>query len=100
LKNKQDPLSLDAIIVTHNHTDHISDAHVMIEGMANYALKKRGILIGSKRTIDGGEGVYPGISVFHKSKVERAYAAEWNSRERFETERGTFELAAFPMKHD
>src|SRR3989344_3155919 len=36
-----DPRKLDAIIVTHYHVDHCTDANVMIEAMTNYALKKR-----------------------------------------------------------
>ena len=35
---KQDPLKLDAIIVTHYHIDHCSDAAVLIEGMTDYAI--------------------------------------------------------------
>jgi ribonuclease BN (tRNA processing enzyme) len=100
VKNGQDPLKLDAVIVTHNHTDHITDAIVMIEGMTSYALKKRGILIGSRRTILGGDGFDRGINSWHQSKVETVYAAEYDVKKGFVTERGSFEIEPRRMKHD
>jgi ribonuclease BN (tRNA processing enzyme) len=48
-----DPLKLDAIIVTHYHIDHCNEASLMVEGMTSYALKKKGIFIGSKYVIEG-----------------------------------------------
>lgn len=100
IKNRQDPLGLDVIIVTHNHTDHVCDAGVLIEGMAKYSLKKRGIVIGSKMTIDGAEGSDRGITRWHQSKAAEVYAAIIGEKKTFQTEKGRFELDMFGMKHD
>ncbi len=61
IKNRLDPLSLDCVIVTHNHVDHVTDAMALIEGMTHYGLKKRGIIIGSRHTILGDESGDKGI---------------------------------------
>jgi len=102
IRNRQDPLSLDCIIVTHNHTDHVSDAAVLIEGMTNYSLKKRGILIGSKQVIEGDPeiGRDRGIGRWHQSKVSIVYAAEFGDKRRFETEKGSFQIEIVKLKHD
>jgi phosphoribosyl 1,2-cyclic phosphodiesterase len=97
---RQDPLKLDAVIVTHNHVDHVTDAEVLVEGMTRYALKKRGVLIGSKRTIEGDANGDKGISTWHQSKVGTIYAAEPGERKAFKTERGSFEMEFIGMKHD
>jgi len=100
LKHKQDPLKLDCVLVTHNHVDHVSDAEVLVEAMTGYALKKRGILIGSKRTIEGDENGDRGIGTWHQNKVGNIYAAEPGERKAFKNEKGSFEIEIIRMKHD
>lgn len=97
LRNRQNPLSLDAIIVTHNHVDHFSDAMALIEGMSSYGLKKRGIVIGSKNSLNGSE---KGISSYHQERAASVYAAEYGERKRFQTGKGFFEIEILPMKHE
>jgi len=96
VRNRQDPLKLDAIIVSHNHTDHVTDARVLIEGMSGYALRKKGIFIGSKVTL-GTDG---GIGEFHLEKIATVYAAEYLDHKKFETGKGFFEIDIYPMKHE
>lgn len=100
LKHKQDPLKLDAVIVTHNHVDHVSDAEVLVEAMTGYALKKRGVLIGSKRTVEGDKNGDKGISTWHQSKAGAVYSAEVGEKKMFKTEKGQFEIEIIRMKHD
>ncbi len=90
----QDPLSIDCVIVSHHHTDHVSDAQVMVEAMTHYTLKKRGIFIGSKNTIEQN-----GISKWHQKLVATCWAAEPFVKKRFSTEKGEFEIEILPMKH-
>ncbi len=94
LKNKQDPLKLDCVIVTHNHTDHVTDAQVMVEGMTQHTLKKRGIFIGSKKTLEEN-----GISTWHQKLVQTCLAPEYFEEYEFKTEKGAFKMRFFPMKH-
>ena len=100
LRERQDPLSLDAIIVTHDHTDHISDARVLLEGMSGYALKRRGVLIGSKSAIDGRDGGDRGIGVWHQNLASSVWAAEPGGKRWIATEKGGFEIEPFTLKHD
>ncbi|MBN1170394.1 MBL fold metallo-hydrolase [Candidatus Micrarchaeota archaeon] len=95
VKMKQSPLSLDCVIVTHNHTDHVSDAQVMVEGMTHYSLKKAGIFIASRNVIDEN-----GISPWHQSKIEHLYIAKWGEKKKFETKKGSFEIEIIELKHE
>ncbi|VVC03969.1 Ribonuclease BN [Candidatus Bilamarchaeum dharawalense] len=100
IKNRQDPLELDCVIVTHNHTDHVNDAGVMIEGMTRYSLKKRGIVIGSAITINGSEDRDRGLTRWHQSKASEVYAAKFGEKKKFATEKGSFDIEIFGLKHD
>jgi len=96
LKNKQNPLKLDAIIVTHDHIDHCNDANLMIEGMSQHALKKRGILISTKGAIDGNSEGDKAINKYHQSKVSEIYKAKKGEKKKFKT----FEIEILPVEHD
>ncbi len=97
LAEKEEPLELDAVVVTHNHVDHFSDAMVMIEGMTNYGLKKRGIVIGSKSSMEGPDRSIHG---YHQSKVDFVYSAVPGEKKAFTTDRGSFEMEIIGMKHE
>ena len=100
VKNRMSPLHLDAVIVTHNHVDHMTDAMAMVEGMTQYGLKKRGIIIGSRYTMLGDESGDRGISAYHQAKVTVAHVAEWGKKEIFRTKKGSFELEPVKVKHE
>jgi len=101
LRLKEDPLTLDGIIATHNHIDHVSDAMVLVEAMTGYGLKKRGIFIGSRLVVEGDEkGADQGIHSYHRSKVEHLYSAVWGEKKMFDAGKGPFSIEIFPMKHD
>lgn len=100
IKNRQDPLTLDCIIVTHDHIDHVSDAMVLIEGMSHYGLRKKGIVIGSRQSVSGDGNGDKCISTYHQSKAETVHVPEMKQKKEFNTGHGGFVFEALPMKHE
>ncbi len=68
---RQDPTKTDALIVTHMHIDHVSDANVLTEAMTNFALQKGGCLVASKSVISGDKFGDKSVSTYHQSKLEQ-----------------------------
>lgn len=64
------PLKLHGILVSHSHTDHYSDAEVLIEAMTRGMTRKKGMVIGSQSVINGYQKWGPCISEYHLSKSE------------------------------
>lgn len=61
------PYSADAVVITHCHPDHYSDAEVLVEGMCRGGMRKRGTLCGSITVLEGGHGYVPCISPYHQN---------------------------------
>lgn len=100
LRLKQNVHNLDAVIVTHYHVDHVCDASILVEAMANSATKKAGILIGSKCTLDGDEEGDRGISLYHQRLVNESYVGRWGEKKKFKTKKGDFTIEIIKTKHD
>jgi phosphoribosyl 1,2-cyclic phosphodiesterase len=64
------PLKLDAVMVSHSHTDHYTDAEVLIEAMTKGMTRKKGTVVGSKSVIEGYKQWGPCISKYHLSKPD------------------------------
>ncbi|MCD7781607.1 MAG: MBL fold metallo-hydrolase [Methanosphaera sp.] len=62
------PRKINMILVSHSHTDHYTDAEVLIEAMTQGMTKRRGHVIGSESVINGYEDLGPCISKYHQSK--------------------------------
>lgn len=60
------PYATDAVIVTHCHPDHYSDAEVLVEGMCRGGMRRRGALCGSPTVLEGGHGYVQCISPYHQ----------------------------------
>lgn len=65
------PGKLDALIVTHCHPDHYSDAEVLIEAMSRGTTRRRGTLAAPRSVLSGDNGIGPSISAYHQGLVER-----------------------------
>jgi ribonuclease BN (tRNA processing enzyme) len=52
-----DPLTLDAIVLSHAHLDHSNDVNVMIEAMTNGGFTKRGRLFCPRQALEGEDPV-------------------------------------------
>ncbi|MDD1767587.1 MAG: MBL fold metallo-hydrolase [Methanomassiliicoccales archaeon] len=66
-----DPGKTDAILISHCHPDHYTDAEILIEGMARGGFRKRGILIGSESVLQGSGNFGPAISSYHLGLPEK-----------------------------
>ncbi|AUB56833.1 MBL fold metallo-hydrolase [Methanobacterium sp. MZ-A1] len=64
------PLKLHGILVSHSHTDHYSDAEVLIEAMTRGMTRKKGLVIGSESVINGYQKWGPCISHYHLSRPQ------------------------------
>ena len=64
------PLKLDAVLVSHCHTDHYSDAEVLIEAMTRGMTRRKGAVLGSQSVINGYNQWGPSISSYHLGKSE------------------------------
>ena len=62
------PRKLSLILISHCHTDHYTDAEVLIEAMTQGMTRKTGHVIGSDSVINGHEELGPSISKYHQSK--------------------------------
>lgn len=64
------PIKTDVVMVSHSHTDHYSDAEVLIEAMTRGVTRKKGVVFGSLSVINGFKHWGPCISKYHLSKPE------------------------------
>lgn len=100
MRHHQDPLKLDAVIVTHHHIDHCNDASLMVEGMSHFGLKKKGILIGSKYVIEGNEKGDRGVDLYHQGLCEEVFVASRGRKKAFRTVKGEFSIECVKAVHD
>ena len=63
---KYNPEKTDAVVISHCHPDHYSDAEVVIEGMSKGGWVHRGEVYGSVTVMEGQDGLGPCISEYHK----------------------------------
>ncbi|MCL2785769.1 MAG: MBL fold metallo-hydrolase [Methanomassiliicoccaceae archaeon] len=66
-----DPMRTDAIMISHCHPDHYSDAEVLIEGMCKGGVSKRGELAGSVSVMEGFKGLGPRLTPYHFEMVDK-----------------------------
>jgi phosphoribosyl 1,2-cyclic phosphodiesterase len=63
------PQKLDAIVVTHSHPDHYTDAEVLVEAMTHGTKDRRGVLAASRSVLYGNDECEKSISSYHQGMV-------------------------------
>ena len=71
-----DPQKITAVLVSHGHPDHYTNAEVLIEAMTKGMLKKRGILAAPRSVLFGNEECGPSISKYHQKMPEKVIEAK------------------------
>ena len=66
-----DPQKIMAVLVSHSHPDHYTDAEVLIEAMTRGMLRKRGIVAAPHSVLFGNEACGPSISKYHRQMPEK-----------------------------
>jgi phosphoribosyl 1,2-cyclic phosphodiesterase len=92
---KLDPMRTDAILVSHCHPDHYTDAEVLTEAMTNGNRTQRGIIVASRSVLEGDGTIGPAISAYHKGMVEQVHMLEPGDR----VELGHLRVLATPADH-
>ena len=65
------PQRLNAVLVSHCHPDHYTDAEILIEAMTNGMTRKRGLLAAPKSVLEGSNVCDVSISKYHQQMVEK-----------------------------
>ena len=65
------PQRLNAVLVSHCHPDHYTDAEMLIEAMTKGMTRKRGVLAAPKSVLEGSDVCEVSISKYHQQMVEK-----------------------------
>jgi phosphoribosyl 1,2-cyclic phosphodiesterase len=71
-----DPQKINAVVVSHSHPDHYTDAEILIEAMTRGTTKKRGTLVGPHSVLFGNDVCEAAISKYHQSIPETVIEAK------------------------
>ncbi len=91
-----DPEKTDAVVVTHNHIDHLNDAALMLEAINCYPDRKRGTLVASRSILAGDEYGERSISSYFINKLRRSHIAHAGKRIKI----GNAALVPTPVRHE
>jgi phosphoribosyl 1,2-cyclic phosphodiesterase len=64
------PQKIKAVLVSHRHPDHYTDAEILVEAMTRGMLKKRGIVAAPPNILVGNMETGPAISTYHQRMTE------------------------------
>ena len=71
-----DPQKISALLISHSHPDHYTDAEVLIEAMTHGTTRKRGVLVAPHSVLFGNTEVEASISKYHQSMPSRIFEAK------------------------
>ncbi|MGD9130039.1 MAG: MBL fold metallo-hydrolase [Candidatus Bathyarchaeota archaeon] len=65
------PQKLKAVLVSHRHPDHCTNAEILVEAMTRGMLKKRGLIAAPPNILIGNKEIGPVISTYHQQMIQR-----------------------------
>jgi phosphoribosyl 1,2-cyclic phosphodiesterase len=65
------PQKIMAVLVSHSHPDHYTNAEILVEAMTRGMLKRRGIVAAPRSVLFGNEESGPAISRYHQKMPEK-----------------------------
>jgi len=65
-----DPQKVRAVLVSHSHPDHYTNAEILIEAMTRGMTRKRGLLAAPSSVLFGNDICGPAISEYHQKMPE------------------------------
>ena len=68
------PQKIKALLISHRHPDHYTNAEILVEAMTQGMLKKKGIVAGPSNILVGSSEVGPAISTYHQNMLEQSIA--------------------------
>jgi len=71
LNMKLDPQKIRAVLVSHCHPDHYTDAEILIEAMTRGMTRRKGVLAAPRSVLSGNEACGPAISKYHQQMPEK-----------------------------
>jgi len=89
------PQKISALLVSHSHLDHYTDAEVLVEAMTHGTTKKRGTLAAARSVLFGNEVCEMAVSKYHQGLVERLIEAKPG----VEFEMGNIKVVVCRAKH-
>lgn len=80
IDEKLDPQKINAVLVSHSHPDHYTDAEVLIEAMTQGMTRKRGVLFAARSVLSGNSVCEASISEYHQQMPEQTVEALPNTK--------------------
>ena len=71
LNMKLNPQKVKAVLVSHCHPDHYTDAEILVEAMTRGMTRRRGVLAAPRSVLFGNEVCGPAISKYHQQIPEK-----------------------------
>ena len=71
LNMKLNPQKVKAVLVSHCHPDHYTDAEILVEAMTRGMTRRRGVLAAPRSVLFGNEVCGPAISQYHQQMPEK-----------------------------
>lgn len=96
-----DPTKTNAVLVTHAHPDHVTDAAILLEGITRGGLDRTGTLVAAASVTEGvplpdGRRIGPVLTAYHKEMMANCHTVVPGDKVTLE---GMYELTATRQFH-